>query len=213
MSNLIVTIMAIGLASVVGLAGMFYGGESFMQSQRRNEANKIIEYLHGYENAIVLWSQRNGGVMPRPATAFPVGTAGYTIHNKTQIDSYLVPKYIRSNTVPPPLLSTTTSWSSMVLYRREVLSLVQNPFIVAFLGPTKSDLCYEIEKLRTGTKPGSLRVWAGSASAINAKVCGNFGCFEDSGAWGADVGYIVYHRLGGRRPNINYSDVNPITCS
>ena len=209
MSNLMITIMAIGLAAVVTVAGMYYGGGAFQASFYKSQATNIVSYLDGYTKAIIMWSQRNGGTLPEPAKNYPLSGVGVTAFSKTNLDSFLVPRFMQTNTIPIKLVA-----SNNFLYWNESSNLMQNPILVGFLGPNDVQVCNAIEAMRTNVWPNSLRTYIGVITSFNANFCGAFGCIINNGAWGSTStnAYVIYYRVHGR-VNLNFADVDPKTCT
>lgn len=63
MANLIVTIMAIGILAAASLAGLYYGGQAYMDAQSTAEANAIVSQATQIESAWRAWVRDNGGTL------------------------------------------------------------------------------------------------------------------------------------------------------
>jgi type II secretory pathway pseudopilin PulG len=212
MSNLIVTIISIALAAAVAASAVYYGGTAYLDNEAKAAATQIVSYQANYVQALDVWAQRNGG-FPMPSANFPTTPSiGNVSFIKSEIDNFLVPRYMQSNSAPGNLIISPT----IFLYFDA--AIMQNSVLATFLGPTGQKICGAIETLRTGTTP-SYRTFSynnllANKALVNPMFCGDVGCFINNGDWGnaATYKYVVYSRVGGR-PNVNNPDVNPTTCN
>jgi hypothetical protein len=213
MSNLIISILAIGAAAAMAIAGIWYGGSAFMASYYKGQATQIVNYFDTYAKAINVWAQRNGGTLPEPAKNYPITDSGNAAwFQKTDLDSFLVPRFIQTSTIPSQLLPSTVN--TRFYYWNENGTYMQSPVIMGVLGPSGTQLCQQIEMMRTGIWPSSFRTFNLTVSQINSDFCGNYGCLGTGGIFGSTsvYTYLIYYRVHGR-VNINYPDVSPLTCS
>ena len=211
MNNLIVAIITISLGAAMVGASVYYGGTGYMANESTASADKYINYLSQVANVVNLWGQRNGGTFPRPSTDYPspgcVNTAYCTV---TELQTMLGTRYISIPGTPDG------ADASQLYYWNEASSAMQNPVLILRLGtgPVTKSICTAIETIRQKTTPSQLRVYNGTnagydggAKNINRTMCGNFGCFQNDGTFGA-VGtslYVVYARVGGK-PNTSLTD-------
>jgi len=210
MSNLIITILAIAMGAIVTVAGAFYAGNAFIMSFSKAQATQMVNYLGSYAQAANVWSQRNGGVLPEPANNLPVTASNSTYFSKTDMDAFLIPRFLQPNNLPGNMLSSAPYF----YFWKEISASMANPVVMGFLSPNDINLCKAVEMLRTNILPASLRTYVVNPNKINTDFCGNFGCLANNGTFGATgtFAYIVYYRVHGV-PNINFSDVDPKTCT
>jgi len=210
MTNLIVTIMAIGMAAIVAMAGAFYAGNAFIMSFSKAQATQMVNYLGTYAQAANVWAQRNGGVLPEPANNLPITASNNSYFSKAELDGFLVPRFLQANNLPGNMLSSAPYF----YFWKETASSMANPVLVGFLSPNDISICKAVEMLRTNTLPASLRTYIVNPNKVNTDFCGNFGCLANNGTFGATgtFAYIVYYRTHGT-PNINFPDVDPNSCT
>nr|HRJ11685.1 hypothetical protein [Alphaproteobacteria bacterium] len=206
MSNLVVTILAITLAGAIGLAGMFYGGGGYLDGQARTKATKYTNYLTQLSGSVNLWSQRNGGTMPRPSASYPGACSNSAYCSVSDLQTLVGTRYLGDVQIPEGADGT------MAYYWNESSSFMENPILLIRMpsGSSSERTCYASETLRQGTAPTALRTFSAN---INAAACGDVGCFENDGTFGnaAAYPYVIYHRLGAT-PDTDATDYPGPTC-
>lgn len=206
MSNLIVTILAIGLAGAMGLAAVFYGGGGYMEGQARAKATRYANYLTQISGAVDLWSQRNGATFPRPSANYPAACSNGNYCSASDLQTLLGTRYLSNIQTP------TGADASMAYYWNETSSWMESPVFLLRLGNSSTDLrtCYSVEAMRSGTVPSALRTHGAN---VNAAMCGKIGCFANDGTFGSAVTYpyIIYERLNGT-PDKQQTDYNGTSC-
>lgn len=210
MVNLVVAIISVGLAVVLTVMTTFYLGTYFISSQANANANKYINYMNQVAGALDVWSQQNGGVLPRPNSSFPSACGNTAYCTATELRTILTSRYITLPNTPDG--ADTTQF----FYWNEASSLMQNPVLLLRLnsGAVALPTCRTVETLRQGgSVPAALRVYGGGVVNINRYMCSNFGCFQNDGTFGsaATYPYIVYARLRGA-PSTSLSDSTGPIC-
>ncbi|MBV9469335.1 MAG: hypothetical protein JOZ57_08820 [Abitibacteriaceae bacterium] len=162
MSQLIIVVISIALVAVAALSAAYYGGGAFMNGQAKAHANEVANAFDQENAALQLYNADNGIIYSPP-------TYGDSL-------SFLVPVYLSNLPKPFQGISFYNAGGNIT------------SILVARLG-TNEAVCKQIEALRTGTVPVSLRPYSSSFSNV---IVGKIGCFyDDLGAWGSD--HVAYY--------------------
>jgi hypothetical protein len=208
MNNLIVTILAIGIAAAASLSGAYYGGNAFMAGQSKADASRIVTYMNTVAGAINLWSQRNGGTMPATSTA-----------SLATIMSTMGTRYLPNEiaTLPDSRLDSALMFFKAGGNYQPVLALRFNNGV----NVKSEQICLAIESLRAGTTVTNLRVHdldfgTVEQTYLSRAMCGDFGCYRSlTPAYFGLPGtytYIVYKRLAGKPYSLDPTDYLGPSC-
>lgn len=183
MSNLIITIISIALIAVAAIVGIFYGGNAFQGGSAQAQANGIAAAFSQVAASLVLYEADHGGDSPY---------SGWNMGATAQpLTAFLVPKYLSVEPVP----GVSTKFGGKIV--ADNYNSTARTVLMLFLN--NQSVCAQIEALRTGVVPTTLRNYVVGAGNMDTYFVGQIGCFYDPTPYldATTAYYIAYYDPNG----------------
>ena len=179
LSNLIITVISIALVAVMAAAGLYYGGEAFMDAQAKAQANEIVKAFEQANAALQLYNADNG--------------TEWKVNGWNSLD-FLVPRYLSSIPFPKAATKMPTSvcnGSGLCMFYGG--GAQYSPVMYVKIDAKNINVCKQIEALRTGTVPETITDWTWYNFIPGARLA----CMYDTALMfnGWDHFYIAYYGI------------------
>lgn len=157
MTNLLVTIMAIALVAATSTAGLWYGGQAYMENIAKGQANQTISGATQIAEAWRKYAFDNGGDFSLTDSDWSDGTA-----------TDLVPTYL--SVLPRFTFSGNSVYPDAIVFEGDTSVLHNITSNTIVIGPLTQNVCKQINFLATGTSSVSASDWGGYTNTATARA-------------------------------------------